>query len=506
MRVSDSLRGRHIVLTGVTGFLGKVFAALLLQEVEDVRCVTLVVRGKGRKVTARRRVEQMLERSPGFRTLREAHGSGFAEFVSSRLQVVEGDVERPRFGLGMDVLEGLRGGSVDALIHCAGLTDFSPDPARALRANVMGAKHAADLARFLGAPLMHISTCFVAGNVSGTIRECIQPGVAPSGETFSVTEEIHRLDRLCQEGEAAHDRTVRIDRGTARANALGWPNLYCYTKALAEHLLAARKDVDITIVRPAIVECAQTYPFAGWNEGLNTAGPLAWLISTAFRRLPTRTAHAFDVVPVDEVARGMILVLCAMLRGDRPGVVQLASSDVNAFTFDRAVELTGLGFRRWVRKGGGTPHDRVLRLLDPVPVSLNEEGESVVPGLRRVLSRVSGHIQDESWKGRLVDWDGQLERIEHMLELYRPFLYDNRYIFQTDTVRALSAELEGDEGTFAWSVPEINWRTYWVDVEYPGLATWCFPIIRGEDVPMDAPMSPRLQLSSGTHSASMAGK
>lgn len=506
MRVSDSLRGRHIVLTGVTGFLGKVFAALILQEVEDIRCVTLVVRGKGRKVTARRRVEQMLERSPGFRTLREAHGDGFTDYVSARLQVVEGDVERPRFGLEMDVLEGLRGGNVDALIHCAGLTDFSPDPARALRANVMGAKHAADLARFLGAPLMHISTCFVAGNISGTIHEQLTPGVSPSGASFSVAEEVHHLDRLCQQGDAAHDRTVRIDRGTERAQALGWPNLYCYTKALAEHLLAARNDVDVTIVRPAIVECAQSYPFPGWNEGLNTAGPLAWLISTAFRRLPTRTSNAFDVVPVDEVARGMILVLCGMLRGDRPGVVQLASSDANAFTFDRAVELTGLGFRRWVRKGGGTPQDRVLRLLDPVPVSLNGEGESVVPGLRRVLSRVTGHVEDDSWKRRLSDWDDQLERIEHMLDLYRPFLYDNRYVFRTDTVRALSSELDADEQQFAWSVPQINWRTYWVDIEYPGLATWCFPIIRGDDVPLDPPMTPRLQLSAVQHSASLAGK
>ena len=90
--------------------------------------------------TARRRVEQMLERSPGFRTLRDAHGGGFVDFVSARLQVVEGDVERPRFGLGMDVLEGLRGGKVDALIHCAGLTDFSPDPARALRAQLAPAR------------------------------------------------------------------------------------------------------------------------------------------------------------------------------------------------------------------------------------------------------------------------------------------------------------------------------------------------------------------------------
>ena len=39
------------MLTGVTGFLGKVFAALVLQEVDDIRCITLVVRGKGRKVT-----------------------------------------------------------------------------------------------------------------------------------------------------------------------------------------------------------------------------------------------------------------------------------------------------------------------------------------------------------------------------------------------------------------------------------------------------------------------
>src|SRR5690606_25971634 len=142
--------------------------------------------------------------------------------------------------------------------------------------------------------------------------------------------EVQALQEACRTPR----KSDRIRIGSERARALGWPNLYTYSKGLAEHIVSQQPGA--VIVRPSIVACARTFPFAGWNEGLNTAGPLAWLISTAFRELPTRPDHHFDVVPVDDVARGMTLVLAAMLRdalpertSDGPPVFHLASSDAN---------------------------------------------------------------------------------------------------------------------------------------------------------------------------------
>ena len=521
MNVRETLAHRHVVLTGFTGFLGKVFALMLLQEVPSVRRITLVVRPKGRRVSALERVEKAFDTSPAARPLRAQYGEGLGAFLGDRIEVISGDVETPRFGLDRSTLDALRASKVDALIHCAGLTDFMPDPARALRANVVGAKHAADIASFLRAPLLHVSTCFVSGNVSGKIEEALEQGVAPNGERMDVVEEIRALEALCIAPEASADRELRMARAMDRAQALGWPNIYCYTKGLAEHLLATRTDVPITLVRPAIVECARTFPFPGWNEGLNTAGPLAWLISTAFRHLPTKGDHIFDVVPVDDVARGMLLTLAAVLEGEQPKVVQLASGDVNPLHFERAVELTGLGFRRWVRKQGGSPADRLLRWLDPVPASSEQPGPLPVPRVQRWVGaarRFAAEVRESNTKGswlhdaageavsRMDEAGDVLARIQTMLDLYRPFIEENHYIFQTAHVRRWSGRLCAADRDLAWGVPDIDWCHYWVDIEYPGLATWCMPVMRGEEPPLDPPSNPPLSWSQPQTSQTLAGK
>ena len=58
-----------------------------------------------------------------------------------------------------------------------------------------------------------------------------------------------------------------------RAQQWGWPNTYTYTKSLGEQLTkkrAADVGVPVSIVRPAIVESSMSFPFPGWNEGINT--------------------------------------------------------------------------------------------------------------------------------------------------------------------------------------------------------------------------------------------
>ena len=67
--------------------------------------------------------------------------------------------------------------------------------------------------------------------------------------------------------------------------------------------------------------------------------------------------------------------------------------------------------------------------------------------------------------------------------------------------------LGDDEAAFRWAVPELCWREYWVDVEYPGLSTWCMPVLRGEEVPSDPPSTPPLRLEQpSTTLHELAGK
>jgi len=512
----DSLSGRHLLVTGVTGFLGKVWLAMVLDKLPGIARISVIVRPRNRRDSALERFEKIIDTSPVFRPLREKHGAGLANYLGQRLEVLSGDVEKRWCGLDTETVERLTR-SVDVMIHCAGITDFQPDPIRALGVNVIGGNHAADIAVRCQAKLVHISTCFVAGNVSGEVAETVTPGVAPNGRRFSVSAEIRALQMACRSGEAAKKVKTRVEIGKQRALDLGFPNIYTYTKGLAEHALAARQDLDLVIVRPSIVECARNYPMPGWNEGANTAGPLAWLITSSFRRLPTNGHHAFDIIPVDDVARGMTLVVAAALDDRAEPIYQLASSSCNPLPLGRTVELTGLAMRRWTRKGGGdTWQKMVLKQLDPVPVAQDDQGFFAAPKmggwmgtLRRKLTdfdraehlppAVDELIGDAveravtDLKEKVTHQHHQFRRIEHMLELYRPFIHDNDYRFRTDNIGALAIGVRGD---WAYEVSGIDWRHYWVDIEYPGLRKWCMPLLEGEKIEMDPPSSPPFRLHS----------
>jgi nucleoside-diphosphate-sugar epimerase len=508
----STLAGRHLVVTGFTGFLAKVFVGLLLERAPDVGRVTLLVRPRGRLRPGRDRVSRILDTSPVFRGLRATHGPRLAAFLRDRLDVLDADIEKPGCGLSPAALEHLV--DVDAVVHCAGLTDFEPDPAKALATNVAGTLHTAQLARRLGAPMVHVSTCYVAGNLGSDalVEEALTPGVSPNGTVFDPNVEVRALQTTCR---TVTDPTDRVQAGLERARALGWPNIYTYTKGLAEHLLAKQPGLRWAIARPSIVECAREYPFPGWNEGLNTAGPLAWLISTAFRRFPTVPHHVFDVIPVDDVAKGLAAITSAVIEGRGDGVYQLGSSDHRPLTFDRAVELTGLGMRRWTRKGGGTATDRaLLRLLDPIPVPADRPGPFAVDRVRRWVDRTRSLLGDlpreelpkpvddavgEWWAEardrllrRLHESDDALERVEKMLVMYRPFVHDNSWVFRTERARAVSA----NDPTFRFDASDIDWCTYWVDVEYPGLRRWCIPIIDGVKIEGDPPGTPPFHLAA----------
>ncbi|MCA9581288.1 MAG: SDR family oxidoreductase [Myxococcales bacterium] len=506
LRVHESLRGKHLFVTGASGFVGKVWIAMLLSRVPDIGQITLLLRGKAREdVDARFR--RIALRSPAFRALREQHGDGFPAFLRERVTVVKGSLTTEGFGLPDPVYRKLLA-PVDAVIHFAGVTDFDPDPPAALAVNIDGTTFAADAAaQSQGRLLLHISTAFVAGNVSGEIAEEVRTGIAPNGHPFDPEAEVEAFRSIA----ALEDRAERRRRGTERAQALGYPNLYTYTKGLAEHRVAARSDIRWGIHRPAIVESAREYPFPGWNEGINTSGPLVWLLSTWFRKLPASPNHHFNVVPVDTVARAISVHLAALLAGRTVPVTQCASADVNPFHFDRAIELTSLAVRRMHSRPEATPLARgVLKHLDSVARPADIDPFPSLPFLRKTLRSAGdglafvkpadylpGPLRDafgaqaNQWSkkvtSKLRDAERNLGRVERMLELFQPFTHDNDYIFQTDVLRSLSDELSEDEKVlFGFDLATLDWRHYWLEVQVPGLEKWSLPLLRREAIEEDS--------------------
>ena len=133
------------------------------------------------------------------------------------------------------------------------------------------------------------------------------------------------LHLLAERAERLREDWVKkqmVTVGQARAQSLGWPDAYPYTKALGERALVAQfgDSVPMTIVRPSIIESSLAEPRPGWIRGFRMAEPI--IVSYArglLREFPGVPEGVTDVIPVDLVVAAIIAVAGeALLDGGRP--------------------------------------------------------------------------------------------------------------------------------------------------------------------------------------------
>jgi long-chain acyl-CoA synthetase len=546
LSVEKALAGRRILFTGASGFLGKVWLSMMLDKVPSVGRIYVLLRGK-KGQSARERFERMINESYAFQPLHERHGAELSRFLAERIEVVAGDVSLP--GLGIDPKHAQRiQKQLDLVVHCAGQVDFNPELSDALANNVDGTIHAAEFAarcarpgaRTRGAAFLQVSTCFVAGNREGRILEQAAPNYAPAREGFDVEAEYSHLKRLVAEihesccGEKAlaelreqlvqsvidkgHDpsnhqlieRILRreekarlserlVEGGKERARHWGWPNLYTFTKSISESMLLARfPDLRKSFFRPAIIESAVSFPLPGWNEGLNTSGPLVYFTGTWFRHLPARKEKPLDVVPVDYCCAALIAAGAALVAGQASPVYQCATSDRHPLTVGRGLELTSLAHRKHLRRYGEDAIERVLLSRWDSKV-VGDDHPISVDNLRKLVQGVADLAKDvpESWPQALRKrfkqlgsksdrLDRKLMLVEKVIDTYKPFVTENRQTFSCDELVGLAVE----EPFFHYEPRDLDWRSYWIDKHVPGLRRWSFPLIENTKVELYVPKVP----------------
>jgi long-chain acyl-CoA synthetase len=450
--------------------------------------------------------------------------------------MVEGDVTQPGLGLGVDTSLQLRS-KLDLIINSSGLTDFNPDLRDALSTNVDAAVNIVEFIRQSDhAGLLHLSTCYVAGSRDGRVAEVARPDYTPAGvPSFDAEQELNRLNRLIEETQqraegpevteelrrqamvkehaakdlhgAALENQIRKNRfrwlknelteaGKRRANELGWPNTYTFSKSLAESLLVKRgAGVPIAIVRPAIVESSTSQPFHGWNEGINTSATLSYLLGTYFRQLPTNERKRLDVIPVDAVCRGMTLIAAAIVERRHDQVYQLATSVTNPCDMRRSIELTSLAHRKHYRAQEGMEYWLRLR-FDAIPVSKERYNRMSAPAQRAIIKsiqRITAPLPLK--KAPLAKTDRSLEKVEKLIELFEPFILHNEHDFVADNVEKLSAALVPEEKElFGYNTAGLDWWDYWINIHIPALRKWTYPLIEGR--PIEARPPRNLQSAS----------
>ncbi|MGZ6133080.1 MAG: AMP-binding protein [Myxococcaceae bacterium] len=544
LSVSRALAGKKILLTGSTGFLGKVTLSMLLHRYGEALGRVWVLVRRGSATSAEARFVEKVVRSEPFQPLRDHRGDAEAEaFVRARCGVLDGDITDPLFGLSDEELQALTG-QVDVVVNCAGLVSFNPPLEVGLKINTYGVRNAVELSQRLGASLIHVSTAFVVGNRSGLVFEDEElVGYFPrkgelDGRDFSLKDELDdaarlgkrlreqaedhsltsdfrakALERLEEEGrDPRDDKTLRLavgrerklwltqkltEAGMDRARSWGWPNTYTYTKSLGEQVIAGTPNLNYAIVRPTIVESALRYPFPGWNEGFTTSAPLAFAGLKGHRMVPAAERAILDIIPVDLVAGSLIAITARTLTHPERRVYQQASGDSNPFYAPRSVELVGLYRRKHfrARETGSALLNDVKSRLEPRPVSkrsfLTRSAPLFLSGARLLRQGIEDH--GPRWgaprvSAMLERAKEQLERVEEqasslsmLIELFLPFLWEIRYVFRCDNTRSLYAAMDPEDvAKIPWDPHAIDWRRYFLEVHLPGLEKWVFPGLEEE--------------------------
>ena len=509
--LADQYREKTILLTGGTGFLGTVLVEKILRSLPDLGRLYLLIR-RSRDKSAAARFEKDVLGSRAFAGLREKLGEGFEEYVSDKVRVLEGDVHAPELGLAPEELEELSR-EVDIVLHSAASVIFDAPVDAAVNSNVHGTLGLLALARnWEKRPLfMHISTAYVSGTRGGLIPEEPPRPESPNGTALDPREEVEALEKVVSEVELASRergrlsgfetearrelgmvgeedevaeradqlrrawmRELLVERGTRRAKELGWPDVYTFTKSLAERLVVQeRGELPLIILRPAIIESSMAEPYPGWIQGSRMADPIIMAFARGIlREFPGKPESLIDIVPVDQVVNAILAA--AVRRPEAPEVFQSASGDRNPLPHRNLYRYVREYFlANPLRDSGGRP-------VQPAEWSF-PGGKAVDRALRLELAglKLGAAVVSRLPEGHIAtDLRGRLTRAEKRSRV--SFYYSRIYgayanmdsVFSTDRTATLYRELDPeDRKEFPFDIEKLDWRRWLQETHLPALTS-----------------------------------
>src|SRR5467141_3328897 len=167
---TEIYKDRRVFLIGSTGFLGKVTLSMLLHRFPNIGRVYVTVRARSQEESETRFWNNVIT-APPFDPLRERYGSAMEGFIRDKVVIVGGDIAEDNLGFSDEEAQQIAD-DIDVVLNSAGNVTFNPTLESALRTNVVGTQNVIAFAKRMKRPaLIHVSTCFVAGNRIGPVWE-----------------------------------------------------------------------------------------------------------------------------------------------------------------------------------------------------------------------------------------------------------------------------------------------------------------------------------------------
>ena len=521
MSITDFFRGKVLLVTGATAFLGQPMIAKILTDLPDVQKIYLLIRSRtdaaGRRASAQDRLEHELLASDVFASLRREHGANFEAWAQEKLVAVEGDLTHETLGFNDADYKRLQD-EVQVFINIAGLVDFDPPFDASLWGNALAAKHVVTFANGCrDVVFLHLSTAYVCGKTPGRVPEElplpyseyaarhraetgtaipetltaeIEGLLALSADIYAEAESPEQLAAFRQTAEtqikgtrkalAAQEAVVKsewlesqlVEAGLAHARSRGWNDTYTYMKFLAEQMvMQLRGDLPTAIIRPSIIESSLAEPKPGWLGKFRMSEPL--IVGFGKGRLPDFPADPdiiLDIIPVDFVVNAILAAAAAT--ADRGGieVYHVATGTQNPLYFRGIFEATYEYFVKHPMLEDGKPV--------AVPVwkypSLEEFQRKLDSRMRLadIIVRTLGKLPVRAAKRKrrqLVLRQSAIKALLHYIRIYAPYTRTN-FEFETGKMQGLYEALSpAEQQRFNFNVSRIHWKQYFQEVHIPGI-------------------------------------
>jgi len=481
------LRGKRVMITGTSGFLGKVVLEKLIRTVPDIGAVYLLIRGNKRHPDARSRFLNEIATSSVFDRLRETDAEALDGFIEDKIHCVTGEVTESEFGLPAGGYSELAG-KLDAVINSAASVNFREELDKALAINTLCLDNLTRLAALNPRlAVIQVSTCYVNGMNSGQVTESV---VKPTGKAvprsehgyYEITELLQRLQEKIADTRSRHDGKALekelVDLGIREANRYGWSDTYTFTKWLGEQLLMkALNGRSLTIVRPSIIESALEEPAPGWIEGVKVADAI--ILAYAREKVtlfPGKRSGVIDVIPVDLVANAIVLSLAEAIA--EPGVsriYQCCTGAANPVTLGQFIDHLMAE-----SKANYASYDHLFYRQPSRPfIAVNRALFGLVVAGARLPLNIADRVSKLLGNSRDLKWLRNLETTQSLATIFG-FYTAPDYVFANDQLQALASRMgEVDKVLFPVDARQIDWETYLRKIHLAGLNRYALKERRG---------------------------
>ncbi|XP_077565947.1 fatty acyl-CoA reductase 1 [Stigmatopora nigra] len=430
--VAEYYAGKNVLITGATGFMGKVLVEKLLRCCPEVKGLFLLVRPKAGQ-SMRHRVDDMMK-CKLFDRVRQDDPD-----FQRKILPISSELTQPGLAISPEDADKMAS-CVNIVFHCAATIRFDEPLKHAVQLNVIATQQLLGLARKMRhlEAFIHISTAYANCNRKH-IDEIIYP---PPVEPRKLIESLEWMDN-----SIVQDITPRLinDR----------PNTYTYTKALGEYVVQQEQDkLNIGIIRPSIVGASWQEPFPGWIDNFN--GPSGVFIAAGKGILRTMRANndaVADLIPVDVVINLTLAAgwYTAVHRPKTALVYNCTTGGINPFHWGEIEHHVMSTFKRNpLEQAFRRPNANITSnyLIYQYWILVSHKFPALIYDL---VLRLSGQ------KPQMMRIFNRLHKAISLLEYFS----SQDWEWNSDNVSMLMAQMSPeDRKTFNFDVRQLNWPEY----------------------------------------------